>query len=141
VRQAVLALLHDPGIAAGVDAEALAGIDTLSAPGMDVLRALLGELRAQPARTTGQVLERWRGRPEGERLARLAQSEALLSDSAAAARELAEALSELRAEGVRERIDQLRHKGLEELEPEEKAELTRLIMLNSDRRSPRAAPH
>jgi DNA primase len=128
VRQAVHLLLHEPALANGLDAETLAGLETLQAPGVDFLRRLLEDLRRNPARSTGQVLERWRDRPEGERLARLASAEVLVADSVGAARELRQALARLRGEGVRQRIDALIEKGrVAELAPEEKAELQRLM--------------
>jgi len=128
VRQAVRLLLHEPTLAARIDPETLAGLEALATPGMEILRQLLNDLRLEPASSTGQVLERWRDRPEGERLARLASSDTLMLDAAGAAREFGQALARLRGEGIRQRIDQLIEKGrTAELEPEEKSELQRLM--------------
>jgi DNA primase len=143
VRQAVHLLLHQPALATGLDAETLAGLEPLHAPGVDFLRRLLEDLRQNPARSTAQVLERWRDRPEGERLARLASAEVLVADSAGAARELRQALDRLRGEGVRQRIDELIEKGrIAELAPEEKSELQRLMSSRSadGRAGPRDRP-
>jgi len=128
VGQAVQLLLHHPGAAARVDAgliEALAAVDE---PGLPFLRELLGELRALPATSTAQILERWRDRPEGPRLAELAAEEMLVADTRAAEREIATALERLVAGARQTRIDELlaqsRAGGLG---PEEKLELQRLM--------------
>jgi DNA primase len=134
VRQAARVLVHHPAIAAELDGAALANLETLEGPGIEILRSLILELRSDPVRSTGQLLERWRDRPEGERLARLAATEAVTLDSAAATRELTEALERLRGEGIRHRIDELIEKDRQgELEAVEKAELLRLM---SNRKSP-----
>jgi DNA primase len=128
VRQAVRVLLHHPGVVSSLGDAGLGALGELEGPGVDVLRRLIEELRLEPARHTAQVLERWRDRPEGERLARLAAAEAPDLEPAAAARELAEALERLRGEGIGRRIDRLIEKERESgLEPDEKAELLRLM--------------
>ena len=129
VRQAVRLLLHFPQIAADIKEEQLARIRALEEPGIDVLSALIDELRITPAQTTAQVLERWRGRPDEPHLVRLAGLEAMVKDAAAAQRELDEALGRLHQESVRRQLDQLLEKDRNlGLSKEEKLELQQLML-------------
>jgi DNA primase len=107
MRQAVQGLVHHPRIAARLDPTHLAALETLQEPGADILRALIVDLRAQPITTTAQLLERWRDRPESERLARLATAESLMAGEDAALRELQTALERMQREGGRRRLDSL----------------------------------
>jgi DNA primase len=128
VRQAVRLLLHFPQIAADIPEQRLDRIRTLDEPGIDVLSALIDELRITPAQTTAQVLERWRGRPDEPHLARLAAMEAMVKDGAAAGRELDQALGRLHQETLRRRLDQLLEKERNlGLSKEEKLELQYLM--------------
>ena len=107
MRQAVQGLVHHPRIATRLDSTHLAALETLQEPGADILRALIVDLRAQPITTTAQLLERWRDRPEAERLARLATAESLMAGEDAALRELQTALERMQREGGRRRLDSL----------------------------------
>ncbi|HTV78982.1 MAG TPA: DNA primase [Steroidobacteraceae bacterium] len=128
VRQAVRLLLHFPQIAADIPEQRLARIRSLDEPGIDVLSALIDELRITPAQSTAQVLERWRGRPGEQHLARLATMEAMVPDAPAAARELGEALGRLHQESVRRQFDALLEKDRNlGLSKEEKLELQQLM--------------
>jgi DNA primase len=128
VRQAVRLLLHFPQIAADIPEQRLDRIRALDEPGIDVLSALIDELRITPAQTTAQVLERWRGRPGEPHLARLAAMEAMVKDAAAAQRELDQALGRLHQETLRRRLDQLLEKERNlGLSKEEKLELQHLM--------------
>ena len=49
--------------------------EELSIPGIRLLQSMLEFLQAHPQLSTGAILENWRGTPEGESLARLAQWE------------------------------------------------------------------
>ena len=128
VRQAVQNLLLFPGIAARVSEPELAALESVEEPGMDVLRELLGKLRAQPAANTAQVLERWREHPAGERLARLAAAEAITPDESAAAEELATALRRLaQAPGASELDALLAKEQRTGLDADERARLLQLL--------------
>ncbi len=128
VRQAVRLLLHFPQIAADIPEQRLHRIRALQEPGIEVLSALIDELRITPAQSTAQVLERWRGRPDEPHLARLAGMEAMVRDAAAARRELEEALGRLHQESVRRQLDQLLEKDRNVgLSKEEKLELQQLM--------------
>jgi DNA primase len=128
VRQAVRLLLHFPQIAADIPEQGLQRIRSLDEPGIDVLSALIDELRITPAHSTAQVLERWRGRPEQPHLARLAGMEAMVKDAAAARRELEDALGRLQQESVRRQLDLLLEKDRNlGLSKEEKLELQQLM--------------
>ena len=107
MRQAVMMLVHYPPIAGQLEAAGLAGLEGLDEPGADILRALVADLRADPCASTGQLLERWRERPEVERFGRLAAAEVLVPDKAAALRELQTALDRMQAERRRRRFDEL----------------------------------
>jgi DNA primase len=137
MRQAVLTLVHHPRIAtelAGTDLDSLAEIDE---PGADILRALIVDLRQTPCSSTGQLLERWRDRPEAERLNRLAAAETLIADAAAALREFRNALTRMEAERWKRRLDLLlEREKTAGLTPAERQELQRLIVGPSTRRNP-----
>ncbi|HYK25309.1 MAG TPA: DNA primase [Steroidobacteraceae bacterium] len=127
VRQAVRLLLHFPAAAPRLRADTVAALAQVEEPGADLLRELLADLRADPASTTAQVLERWRDRPDGAPLARLAAAEALVPDSAAAERELERALERLAEQTRRLKLDRLLEKDRAEgLSSEEKLEIQRL---------------
>jgi len=104
--QAIMLALHHPGAARNIHALPawLAG-DT---KGFAVLRELLETARAEPKLTTAQLVERWRDRPEGGRLAELAGEESLVADARAAGRELGSLLERIGAElGPEKRLNEL----------------------------------
>ncbi len=104
--QAILLLLHHPGAARAV-ASVPGWLDS-EQKGFPVLRELLETARAEPALTTAQIVERWRDRPEGARLAELAGEESLVRDAKAAGRELGTLLERLGAElGPGKRLNEL----------------------------------
>ncbi len=127
VRQAVRLLLHFPAAAPRLRTVTVAALEQVDEPGVALLRELLADLRAEPAATTAQVLERWRDRTDGAPLARLAAAEALVPDSTAAERELERALERLAEEARRQRLDRLLEKDRAEgLSSEEKLEIQKL---------------
>jgi hypothetical protein len=76
--------------------------------GFPVLRELLETVRAEPGLSAAQIVERWRDRPEGARLAELAGAESLVTDPRAAGRELASLLERIGAElGPEKRLNEL----------------------------------
>jgi DNA primase len=99
-------LLHHPAAA-----RAVAAIPAWLSPeqkGFPVLRELLETAKAEPALSTAQLVERWRDRPEGARLAELAGEESLVRDARAAGRELATLLDRIGAElGPEKRLNEL----------------------------------
>jgi DNA primase len=95
VRQAIDTLLRFPSIAATVSVEERTALDRLDEPGIDLLRELLDNLRAQPAQSSGQVIQRWADRPEQESLVKLLQKDDVITDAAAASGELRAALVKL----------------------------------------------
>ena len=104
--QAIMLVLHHPAAARSVtDLEALR---RLPARGVDVLVELIEAAAAEPGLTTAQLVERWRERTEGARLAELAGAESLVQDRAAAERELRTAVQKLVSEaGPGKRLDEL----------------------------------
>ena len=128
VRQAVQNLLLFPRIATRLSDVELASIEGVEEAGMDVLRELLRRLRAQPATTTAQVLERWREHPAGERLARLAAAESITPDESAAAEELSNALRRLAQCTSASELDALLAKEQQAgLDADERARLLQLL--------------
>jgi DNA primase len=105
--QAIQTLLQFPAAAREIPAALWAPLEHLEQPGIAVLRELLQEQIAAPGTTTGQILERWRDRPEFERLSELAAASILATDSGAAAHELSNAIIRLLDEQLRRRMDQL----------------------------------
>jgi DNA primase len=104
--QAILLLLHHPGAAQAV-AVTPAWL-TGDQKGFTVLQELLEAARAEPMLTTAQLVERWRERPEGARLAELAGEESLVRDARAAGRELVSLLDRIGAElGPGKRLNEL----------------------------------
>ena len=129
VRQAVRLLVHFPPLAAQVEAECMTALGRVREPGVDLLSALLSELRAEPVHSTAQVLERWRDLPEGPHLARLAVQEALVPGEDAAARELQQALEKLVQEAGRRELDRLLEKDRSSgLTADEKSQIQRLTV-------------
>jgi DNA primase len=135
MRQAVNALLRFPVIGQAVSAQERAGLDRVDEAGIELLRELLDNLRAQPAQSSGQIIQRWEGRPEQESLVRLLQKEEVISDAAAAAGELKAALVKL-GELVDEKLfETLKTKaatlGMDALDSSELLEFKRLASRSS----------
>jgi len=111
--QAIQMLLHFPAAGAAVPAplcSALAAIGDEEVAGIGTLRELLDTMRAGTARSTAQLLEAWRERPEARRLAEL-YAEPMLLDAMQARAELAGLLSglidQVRSERSTRRYDEL----------------------------------
>jgi DNA primase len=135
--QAIMLVLHHPAAArAAGDPSALRA---LTVRGVDVLAELLETAAAEPKLSTAQLVERWRERPEGARLAELAAAESLVRDRIEAERELQNALKKLVAEaGPGRRLDELiAASGERKLAPEEQQEFQELL---SKLRPPRSGP-
>jgi DNA primase len=104
--QAILLLLHHPAAAQAVTS--LPAWLASDHKGFPVLRDLLETARAEPGLTTAQLVERWRERPEGARIAELAGKESLVRDARAAGRELVSLLDRIGGElGPGKRLDEL----------------------------------
>jgi DNA primase len=89
--QAIQMLLHFPAAAAALPAavcDALEPISEQEVAGIATLRELLATMRAGDARSTAQLLEEWRERPEAKRLGAL-YAEPTLLDATQARAELA----------------------------------------------------
>jgi len=104
--QAIMLVLHHPGAAQAVTA--VPAWLTGDPRGFAVLRELLETGRSEPKLSTAQLVERWRDRPEGGRLAELAGQESLVGDSRAAGQELVSLLERIGAElGPEKRLNEL----------------------------------
>jgi DNA primase len=127
VRQAITLTLHHPSAAAAItDPEALTDVDR---PGIPLLIELLKAAAAAPKSTLAGLLERWRDRPEGTHLGKLAMVELPELGSEQAAIELKQAVNKLLSEGspARRRDALLTKAKSAGLTAEEKQELQRLL--------------
>ena len=122
VRQAIRILVHHPMAATQAQATP-EGLLEIERPGIPLLVELLNDLQENPCPHTAALLERWRGRPDFEPLAKLARDEYPV-DAAGAARELADALNQLFPVRMERRVEELvRKKSREGLTDAERAEL------------------
>jgi DNA primase len=125
--QAISLVLHHPAAARAVERpHVLAG---LGKPGIPVLQALIEQARESPTLSTAALLERWRDKPEFERLAQLAADQPLVADPEAAGHELKMAVQRLvETLGPGARMDELLQKAKDSgLNYDEKAELSLLL--------------
>jgi DNA primase len=131
VRQAVDRLLRFPAIAASVSTEERTELDRVEEPGIELLRELLDNLRAQPAQSSGQVIQRWADRPEQDSLVKLLQKEDVIADAATAAAELRAALVKLSELADTRRFEALNARvgaaGMDALDESERIEFKRLV--------------
>ena len=138
VRQAIARLVRFPSIAPLMTAAESRALDTCEEPGIELLRALLDDLRVRPLSLPAQVLERWADRSGGEHLGRLLEREEVLGDAQAAALELKAALAKLAELTVERRLealeDRIRTAGLAGLTVEERKEFQELIVKRASRR-------
>jgi len=125
IRHAITMLLNDPAACLKLDIEKLAGVNRA---GVELLRALIETVQAEPNITTAGLLERWRHHEEGRHLGKLVASEVPLDDDFDAAAELDDCLEQLETAGRKERISFLIEKQrVNGLSDEEKAELQELL--------------
>jgi DNA primase len=129
VRQAVVRLVRFPAIAAEVTAEEREALEACEEPGVDLLRALLDELRERPLQIAAQVIERWADKPGGDVLQKLLQREEIVTDAGGAVGELRGALVKLAATVAERRLEALEDKSRRaRLEPEELKEFQELML-------------
>ena len=134
--QAIALVLHHPAAAGAIlEPHLLSSIDK---PGVSVLKELLEQAATAASPSTAMLLERWRDRPEHERLTELAMQDPLVADTAGAAKELKMAVEKLLEEyGPGRRMDELLKKAEElGLNYEEKAELSSLLKSKGRSRAP-----
>jgi DNA primase len=126
VRKAVALLLLKPSLAAV--AGPIERLQDVQVPGAAFLHELLAFLRQSPhLHTTGSILERWRGRREGEYLAKLVAEEWHVPDEGMET-EFCDALVRLEAQGYEQQVDNLLQKSRQNgLTDDEKEQLTRLL--------------
>jgi len=95
-------LLHKPNLAtlAGEPADLLGSAE----PGVEILVELLGLLQAQPDLSTAAIIEHWRDKPAGARMAQLAGQSPLLEDEAALMMEFEAMLDKLKKQGQRRKL-------------------------------------
>ena len=129
VRQAVVRLVRFPAIAQQVTVEERAGLNGCEEPGIELLCALLDDLRERPLQIAAQVIERWADKPGGDVLRKLLQREEIITDAAGAIGELRGALARLEATVAERRLEALEDKSRRtRLEPEELKEFQALML-------------
>ena len=129
VRQAIVRLVRFPAIAQQVTVEERTGLSACEEPGIELLRALLDDLRERPLQIPAQVIERWADKPGGDVLQKLLQREEIITDAAGAAGELRGALIKLEATVAARRLEALEDKSRRtRLEPEELKEFQQLML-------------
>jgi DNA primase len=124
VTKAVKLVVHFPAIATRISGAQLSQLEINDDPGSRFLFELIDQLQQEPAAHTGQLLERWRERPEVARMQALAAEELLGHDEASATLELVAAIEKLALEPTIRRLDELMAKG--DLTDDERAELKEL---------------
>lgn len=139
VRQAIARLVRFPASAGAVDDSERAALDACGEPGIELLRALLDDLRVRPLSVPAQVLQRWADRNGGEHLGRLLEREEVLGDAEAAALELKAALAKLADQATERRLELLEERirvtGLAGLSDAERTEF-QLLIANRGARKP-----
>jgi len=126
LKQTIARLIQQPGAARVIkDPESLR---LTGDRGLTVLAELVEMLQLEPHLSSAQIIERWRDRPEHDRLSELAALALPDLDEAAAERELLGCIPSLLAEaGPQRRVDELIEKAeVEGLTDDEKRELVRL---------------
>jgi DNA primase len=126
VTKAVKLVVHFPGIAEKISGAQLTRLELNEDAGSRFLFELIDQLQQEPAAHTGQLLERWRNRPEGPRMEALAGEEIVGLDDVGAALELVAAIDKLALEPTIRRYDELMAKG--ELSDDERVELKELTV-------------
>ena len=124
ITKAVKLLVHFPSIAQRISGAQLSRLEMNDDAGSRFLFELIDHLQTEPAAHSGQLLERWRDRPEAPRLTALAAEELLGHDEASACLELTAAIEKLSLEPTLRRLDELMAKG--DLSEDERAELKEL---------------
>ncbi len=132
VRTAVRLLLEQPELSRCVTRPT--GFEDLDLPGIPLLSELLEMLWRDPHLSAGRLLEHWRGKPEGQHLARLA-AQPLVIPETGYEREFRDALQRLIEQRTLQRTEQLlfkdRQQGLSEAE---KTELKQLFLMRHPER-------
>jgi len=119
VRHAVTLIVNFPEAAKQVSG--VERLEGLQQAGVSLLSELIVDLRERPVPHQAALLERWRDRPEGLHLAKLAAAGSLLSDATAASKELQATVDLIVDEGLRKTrmnrlIDKDRAEGLTKAE-------------------------
>ena len=122
--QAVKLLVHFPAVAARISGAQLSQLEMNDDAGARFLFELIDQLQQEPAAHAGQLLERWRDRPEAARMQALAAEELLGHDEASATLELVAAIEKLALEPTIRRLDELMAKN--DLTDDERTELKEL---------------
>jgi DNA primase len=129
-----LRLLTYPAIALEISQAERDALEACEEPGIELLRELIDNLRAQPAQNSAQVIERWAGKPGGDSLEKLLQREQIVADAVAATAELRAALAKLAFLVVERRLEALQQKSrLTRLGEEELEEFQRLMGIRGPR--------
>ncbi len=123
LRYAIAMLIQHPLLAA--QAGKPRRFEGLQTPGINLLIELLEFIQEQPHLSTGTIVEHWRGTDAGHTLSKLAMQELVTHDGLE--REFCDTLRRLEQQYLRQRVDYLSSKPLNELTFQEKSELRQLL--------------
>jgi len=123
LRYAIAMLIQHPLLAA--QAGKPRRFEGLQTPGINLLIELLEFIQEQPHLSTGTIVEHWRGTDAGHTLSNLAMQELVTHDGLE--REFCDTLRRLEQQYLRQRVDYLSSKPLNELTFQEKSELRQLL--------------
>ncbi len=125
VRTAIRLLLEQPELSRWVTSPT--GFEDLELPGVGLLNELLEMLWQDPHLSAGRLLEHWRGKPEGQHLARLASLPLVIPETGYET-EFRDAIQRLVEQRIIQRTEQLLFKDRREaLSESEKRELKQLL--------------
>jgi DNA primase len=116
VRKAITLLLYQPALAKSLEqswgnqSDSHAILGKLDLPGMDILLEVLEILRASPDLSTSAIIERWRGTPSGNHLAKLISWQPELDEPSALESEFIALMNALKKQSVDLRYDDLQAK-------------------------------
>ena len=132
VRLALALTLIEPGLAGQLDT--VPPLESPDIPGSALLAEVLETARQNPHLSSAAMIERWRERQEYPHLLKLMEWEPAASDSDTLRRMFLDAIERLVSKRAELRTEYLLHKSrVEELDPEEKAELQALLQRRGSR--------
>ncbi|UCE76376.1 MAG: DNA primase [Gammaproteobacteria bacterium] len=127
VRSAIRLLLEQPQLSRWVTPPT--GFEDLELPGVGLLNELLEMLWHDPHLSAGHLLEHWRGKPEGQHLARLASLPLVIPETGYE-KEFRDAIQRLVEQRTAQRTEQLLFKDRRQaLSESEKSELKQLLAM------------
>ncbi|MEH6814256.1 MAG: hypothetical protein V7677_17105, partial [Motiliproteus sp.] len=123
-------LLHHPKLALKVDFETTEALSALMDPELSLLRALVEQLRPNPALPTALILMEWQDDPNYSILCQLTEQELLIADDESMEAEFIACLHQLMRKTEEAKLDYLKRKKSPPLTDDEKRLLNKLLLQN-----------